>query len=75
MNYYQVKTKNNEKIIIKSDYKRISKNNFKAFRYFVESFINEPILMDFIPSKENNSCITVTITKKMIKDYKKRIGA
>lgn len=75
MNYYQVKTKNNEKIIIKSDYKRITKNNFKAFRYFVESFINEPILMDFIPSKDNNSFLTVTVTKNMIQDYKKRIGA
>lgn len=75
MNYYQVKTKNNERIIIKSDYKRITKNNFKAFRYFVENFINEPIIMDFTSSKEDNSCITVTVTKNMIQDYKKRIGA
>lgn len=75
MNYYQVRTKNNETIIIKSDYKRITKNNFKAFRYFVENFINESIIMDFTSSKENNSYITVTVTKNMIQDYKKRIGA
>ena len=70
MNYFVVKTKN-EDVLLKTDYKKIKGAEVKkAFRYFIESFVQESIEMNFIKVNEpDESLIVVTVTKEDVKNF------
>ena len=72
MNYFVVKAKN-ENVLLKTDYKKIKGTEVKkAFRYFIESFVQEPIEMNFIKvDKPDERLISVIVTKEDVKQFLK----
>ena len=70
MNYFVVKTKN-EDVLLKTDYKKIKGAEVKkAFRYFIESFVQEPIEMNFVKTNEpDESLILLTVMKEDLNNF------
>ena len=70
MNYFVVKTKN-EDVLLKTDYKKIKGAEVKkAFRYFIESFVQEPIEMYFVNTNDpEDSLILVTVMNEDVKNF------
>ena len=64
---FKLETKSGNTITLITDYKKITSKQMKAFRYHIESFLNEPIVMEFKPIKEAILNSTpVIVTKEMV---------
>lgn len=69
INLFELATKNDNTIILFADYKnkKITSKQMKAIRYYIESFLNEPIVMKFKPITEVILGSTpVIVTKEMV---------
>ena len=44
---FELATKSGNTITLMTDYKKITSKQMKAMRYYIESFLNEPIVMEF----------------------------
>lgn len=64
---FKLETKSGNTITLITDYKKITSKQMKAFCYYIESFLNEPIVMEFKPIKETILGSTpVIVTKEMV---------
>ena len=64
---FELATKSGSTITLMTDYKKITSKQMKAMRYYIESFLNEPIVMEFKPITEVILCSTpVIVTKEMV---------
>ncbi len=67
INLFELATKNCNTIILFTDYKKITSKQMKAIRYYIESFLNEPIVMEFKSVvKANPLSTSVIVTKEMV---------
>ena len=74
INLFELATKNDNTIILFADYKnkKITSKQMKAMRYYIESFLNEPIVMEFKPITEVILGSTpVIVTKEMVARFNK----
>lgn len=74
INLFELATKNDNTIILFADYKnkKITSKQMKAIRYYIESFLNEPIVMKFKPITEVILGSTpVIVTKEMVARFNK----
>lgn len=64
---FEFSTKSGNTITLFTDYKKITSKQMKAIRYYIESFLNEPIVMEFKSVVKANSLSTsVIVTKEMV---------
>lgn len=64
---FELATKSGNTITLMTDYKKITSKQMKATRYYIESFLNEPIVMEFKPITEVILGSTqVIVTKEMV---------
>lgn len=64
---FELSTKSGNTIILFTDYKKITSKQIKAIRYYIESFLNEPIIMKFKSVvKANPLSTSVVVTKEMV---------
>ena len=64
---FELATKSGNTITFMTDYKKITSKQMKAMRYYIESFLNEPIVMEFKPVNQANPLSTsVVVTKEMV---------
>lgn len=64
---FELATKSGNTITLMTDYKKISSKQMKAMRYYIESFLNEPIVMEFKSITEVILGSTpVIVTKEMV---------
>lgn len=64
---FELSTKSGNTITLFTDYKKITSKQIKAIRYYIESFLNEPIIMKFKSVvKANPLSTSVVVTKEMI---------
>ena len=66
---FELATKSGNTITLFTDYKKITSKQMqmKAIRYYIESFLNEPIVMEFKSVVEANPLSTsVVVTKEMV---------
>lgn len=69
---FEVATKNGNTITLMTDYKKITSKQTKAIRYYIESFLNEPIIMEFKPiTKVILGSTLVIVTKEMVARFNK----
>lgn len=69
---FKLVTKNGNTITLMTDYKKITSKQMKAIRYYIESFLNEPIVMEFEPITEAIVGSTpVIVTKEMVARFNK----
>ena len=65
---FELTTKSGNTITLFTDYKKI-----KAVRYYIESFLNEPIIMEFKPvTKANPLSTSVVVTKEMVARFNQK---
>lgn len=75
INLFELATKNDNTIILFADYKnkKITSKQMKAMRYYIESFLNEPIVMEFKPITEVILGSTpVIVTKEMVARFNQK---
>ena len=75
INLFELATKNDNTIILFADYKnkKITSKQMKAMRYYIESFLNEPIVMEFKPvTKANPLSTSVVVTKEMVARFNQK---
>lgn len=64
---FELTTKSGNTITLFTDYKKITSKQMRAIRYYIESFLNEPIVMEFKPVNQANPLSTsVVVTKEMV---------
>lgn len=64
---FELATKSGNTITLFTDYKKITSKQMKAIRYYIESFLNESIVMEFKPVNQANPLSTsVVVTKEMV---------
>ena len=64
---FELTTKSGNTITLFTDYKKITSKQMKVIRYYIESFLNEPIVMEFKSVVEANPLSTsVIVTKEMV---------
>lgn len=64
---FELATKSGNTITLMTDYKKITSKQMKAMRYYIESFLNEPIVMEFKSITEVILGSTpVIVTKEMV---------
>lgn len=64
---FELATKSGNTITLFTDYKKITSKQMKAIRYYIELFLNEPIVMKFKPITEVILGSTpVIVTKEMV---------
>lgn len=64
---FELATKSGNTITLMTDYKKITSKQMKAMRYYIESFLNEPIVMEFKSITEVIIGSTpVIVTKEMV---------
>lgn len=64
---FELATKSGNTITLMTDYKKITSKQMKAIRYYIESFLNEPIVMEFKSITEVIIGSTpVIVTKEMV---------
>lgn len=69
---FELATKSGNTITLFTDYKKITSKQMKAFRYYIESFLNEPIVMEFKPITEVIlGSTSVIVTKEMVARFNK----
>lgn len=70
---FELTTKSGNTITLFTDYKKITSKQMKAVRYYIESFLNEPIIMEFKPvTKANPLSTSVVVTKEMIARFNQK---
>ena len=69
---FELTTKSGNTITLFTDYKKITSKQMKEIRYYIESFLNEPIVMEFKSVIEANPLSTsVVVTKEMVARFNK----
>lgn len=69
---FELATKSGNTITLMTDYKKITSKQMKAIRYYIESFLNEPIVMEFKTITEVILGSTpVIVTKEMVAQFNK----
>ena len=64
---FELATKSGNTITLFTDYKKITSKQMKAIRHYIESFLNEPIVMEFQPvTKAKPLSTSVIVTKEMV---------
>ena len=64
---FELSTKSGNTITLFTDYKKITSKQMKAIRHYIESFLNEPIVMEFKPvTKAKPLSTSVIVTKEMV---------
>jgi len=64
---FELATKSGNTITLFTDYKKITSKQMKAIRHYIESFLNEPIVMEFKPvTKAKPLSTSVIVTKEMV---------
>ena len=64
---FELATKSGNTITLFTDYKKITSKQMKAIRHYIESFLNEPIVMEFKPvTKAKPLSTSVSVTKEMV---------
>lgn len=70
---FELATKSGNTITLMTDYKKITFKQMKAIRYYIESFLNEPIIMEFKPvTKANPLSTSVVVTKEMVARFNQK---
>ena len=70
---FELSTKSGNTITLFTDYKKITSKQMKAIRYYIESFLNEPIIMKFKSVvKANPLSTSVVVTKEMIARFNQK---
>ena len=70
---FELTTKSGNTITLFTDYKKITSKQMKAVRYYIESFLNEPIIMEFKPvTKANPLSTSVVVTKEMVARFNQK---
>lgn len=70
---FELATKSGNTITLFTDYKKITSKQMKAVRYYIESFLNEPIIMEFKPvTKANPLSTSVVVTKEMVARFNQK---
>ena len=68
---FELSTKSGNTITLFTDYKKITSKQIKAIRYYIESFLNEPIVMEF-KSVVNPLSTSVVVTKEMVARFNQK---
>lgn len=69
---FELSTKSGNTITLFTDYKKITTKQIKEIRYYIESFLNEPIVMEFKSVvKANPLSTSVIVTKEMVARFNK----
>ncbi len=66
---FELSTKSGNTITLFTDYKKITSKQIKAIRYYIESFLNEPIVMEFKPvvkAKPKKKCLHFLMKLKLL---------
>ena len=70
---FKLSTKSGNTITLFTDYKKITSKQIKAIRYYIESFLNEPIVMEFKSVvKANPLSTSVIVTKEMVARFNQK---
>ncbi len=70
---FELSTKSGNTITLFTDYKKITSKQMKAIRYYIESFLNEPIVMEFKSVvKANPFSTSVVVTKEMVARFNQK---
>ena len=70
---FELTTKSGNTITLFTDYKKITSKQMKAVRYYIESFLKEPIIMEFKPvTKANPLSTSVVVTKEMVARFNQK---
>lgn len=70
---FELSTKSGNTITLFTDYKKITSKQMKAIRYYIESFLNEPIIMKFKSVvKANPLSTSVIVTKEMVARFNQK---
>jgi hypothetical protein len=70
---FELSTKSGNTITLFTDYKKITSKQIKAIRYYIESFLNEPIIMKFKSVvKANPLSTSVVVTKEMVARFNQK---
>lgn len=70
---FELSTKSGNTITLFTDYEKITSKQIKAIRYYIESFLNEPIIMKFKSVvKANPLSTSVVVTKEMVARFNQK---
>lgn len=70
---FELTTKSGNTITLFTDYKKITSKQIKAIRYYIESFLNESIIMKFKSVvKANPLSTSVVVTKEMVARFNQK---
>ena len=70
---FELTTKSGNTITLFTDYKKITSKQMKAILYYIESFLNEPIVMEFKSVvKANPLSTSVVVTKEMVARFNQK---
>lgn len=70
---FELTTKSGNTITLFTDYKKITSKQMKAICYYIESFLNEPIVMEFKSVvKANPLSTSVVVTKEMVARFNQK---
>lgn len=70
---FELATKSGNTITLMTDYKKITSKQMKAIRYYIESFLNESIVMEFKPiTKVILGSTPVIVTKEMVARFNQK---
>ena len=70
---FELTTKSGNTITLFTDYKKITSKQMKAIRYYIESFLNESIVMEFKSVvKANPLSTSVVVTKEMVARFNQK---
>ena len=70
---FELSTKSGNTITLFTDYKKITSKQIKAIRYYIESFLNESIIMKFKSVvKANPLSTSVVVTKEMVARFNQK---
>lgn len=70
---FELSTKSGNTITLFTDYKKITSKQIKAIRYYIESFLNDPIIMKFKSVvKANPLSTSVVVTKEMVARFNQK---
>lgn len=70
---FELTTKSGNTITLFTDYKKITSKQMKAICYYIESFLNEPIVMEFKSVvKANPLSTSVIVTKEMVARFNQK---
>lgn len=70
---FELSTKSGNTITLFTDYEKITSKQIKAIRYYIGSFLNEPIIMKFKSVvKANPLSTSVVVTKEMVARFNQK---